>query len=201
MAIELVASPWTRNRYLGMLRRAENVTLYHRPGFWTKKGPTELTIGRKVYHIGGKITPAEFSERWDMQRRFPVLLARIGDRKYWQYRGKFYWENEGLRAEQVHALLVTKEQRKWQTIERAQATVAMGSAPRQASVRRGIPDDLKQYIWTRDEGRCRNCGSTTELQYDHIIPLAMGGSNNAENLQILCGPCNRSKSAGLTVRR
>ncbi|WP_074466462.1 HNH endonuclease signature motif containing protein [Arthrobacter sp. SW1] len=77
----------------------------------------------------------------------------------------------------------------------------MGSAPRNSSARRAIPDDLKQYIWVRDEGRCRACGSTTELQFDHIIPLAMGGSNNAENLQILCGPCNRGKSAGLTTRR
>ncbi|WP_314191269.1 HNH endonuclease signature motif containing protein [uncultured Arthrobacter sp.] len=160
-----------------------------------------MTIGRKVYLIGGKLTKAEYTERWNLQKQFPVLLARIGDRKYWQYKGKFYWENDGLRAEQVHALLVTKEQRKWQQIDRAQATVAMGSAPRGAAVRRAIPDDLKQYIWMRDEGRCRACGSMTELQYDHIIPLAMGGSSNAENLQILCGPCNRYKSAGLTTRR
>ncbi|WP_345147945.1 HNH endonuclease [Arthrobacter ginkgonis] len=96
---------------------------------------------------------------------------------------------------------MTREQRNRQRIDRAQATVAMGSAPRNSPVRRAIPDDLKQYIWARDEARCRSCGSTTELQFDHIIPLAMGGSSNAENLQILCGPCNRSKSAGLTTRR
>ncbi|ALE07869.1 hypothetical protein AL755_14895 [Arthrobacter sp. ERGS1:01] len=77
----------------------------------------------------------------------------------------------------------------------------MGSTPRSAPARRSIPDDLKQYIWTRDEGRCRGCGATTELQFDHIIPVAKGGSNTSENLQILCGPCNRFKSDGLTTRR
>lgn len=183
-----------------MLRRAENVTLYHRPGFWTRKGPAELTIGRKVYLIGGKMTKPEYAELHNKQRQFPVFVARIGGRRYWRFRNKFYWENEGLKAEEVYALLVTKEQRKRQQIDRAQATVAIGSEPRGA-VRRAIPDDLKQYIWTRDGGRCQSCGSTTELQFDHIIPLAMGGSSNAENLQILCGPCNRSKSAGLTTRR
>ena len=77
--------------------------------------------------------------------------------------------------------------------------VAMGERP-QPSARGAIPDDVKQFVWTRDEGRCRNCGSQTELQFDHIIPVALGGATVAENLQVLCGPCNRRKSAGLTVR-
>ncbi|MGA3352888.1 MAG: recombinase family protein [Acidimicrobiales bacterium] len=35
---------------------------------------------------------------------------------------------------------------------------------------------------------------------DNVIPVALGGSNNAENLQILCGPCNRRKGAGLSTQ-
>ncbi len=30
---------------------------------------------------------------------------------------------------------------------------------------------------------------------DHIMPLALGGSNAPSNLQLLCAPCNLSKSA------
>ncbi|RSM87100.1 hypothetical protein DMH25_42665 [Streptomyces sp. WAC 01325] len=37
------------------------------------------------------------------------------------------------------------------------------------------------------------------MQFDHVIPVAMGGSSGADNLQVLCGPCNRSKGAGLTM--
>jgi 5-methylcytosine-specific restriction endonuclease McrA len=79
--------------------------------------------------------------------------------------------------------------------------VATGMQPQDQSRRRDvIPDDVKQFVWMRDGGRCRQRGAQTDLQFDHIIPVAMGGSSNPENLQILCGPCNRRKNAGLTVR-
>ena len=77
--------------------------------------------------------------------------------------------------------------------------VAFGQQPT-SSARPTIPDDVKQYVWVRDGGACVHCGSKSELQYDHIIPVAMGGSHEQENLQLLCGPCNRRKSAGLTIR-
>ena len=59
--------------------------------------------------------------------------------------------------------------------------------------RQSIPDDVKIFVWRRDEGRCVNCGSKEKLEYDHIIPVSKGGSNTARNLQILCEKCNRSK--------
>lgn len=183
-----------------MLRSVENVSLGHRPGFWTGKGPAVLTVGKKVYLLR-KMSRAEFQERLDIQLQRPRLVAKISGRRYWHYQDRFYCENEGLNSSEVYALISTREQRRAQQIERAQATVAMRAQPRGAASRTRIPDDLKQYVWTRDGGECQGCGSTGELQFDHIIPVSKGGSSNAENLQILCGPCNRSKSAGLTTRR
>ncbi|MGB9032942.1 MAG: HNH endonuclease signature motif containing protein [Paeniglutamicibacter sp.] len=175
------------------------MSITHRPSFWTRKGPIVVAIGKKTYEVG-KMPQTEFIERQEVQLERPIALVRIGDRTYWQFRNKVYWDDEGLRAKEVYALVLTREQRRRQHIERAEQTVSAGSRPRGASSRQRIPDDLKHYIWTRDEGRCQHCGSTAELQFDHIIPLAMNGSNNPENLQILCGPCNRKKSSGLTIR-
>lgn len=41
--------------------------------------------------------------------------------------------------------------------------------------------------------RCLACGSAGPLTVDHVVPLAMGGSNGVENLQPLCNPCNVRK--------
>lgn len=59
--------------------------------------------------------------------------------------------------------------------------------------REPIPDDVKLLVWARDGGVCVRCGSAKELHFDHIIPLARGGGNTAENLQLLCRPCNQAK--------
>ena len=57
-----------------------------------------------------------------------------------------------------------------------------------------IPQAVKVAVWKRDKGRCRICGSTKNLHFDHIIPFSKGGSStNHENIQILCAKCNLKK--------
>jgi hypothetical protein len=60
---------------------------------------------------------------------------------------------------------------------------------------RAIPQDVKIKVAARDKGRCRQCGSTTDLHFDHIIPWSKAGANTVANIQLLCGPCNRRKGA------
>ena len=55
------------------------------------------------------------------------------------------------------------------------------------------PHEVKLAVWQRDEGKCVECGSNEYLEYDHIIPLSMGGANTQRNLQLLCEGCNRRK--------
>ena len=60
--------------------------------------------------------------------------------------------------------------------------------------RKPIPQDVKDKVWNRDNGKCIQCGSNENLEFDHIIPVSKGGANTYRNLQLLCEHCNRSKS-------
>lgn len=60
---------------------------------------------------------------------------------------------------------------------------------------RHIPQDVKVQVAARDGARCVRCGSTENIQFDHLIPFSRGGSStDPNNIQLLCGRCNRLKS-------
>ena len=63
--------------------------------------------------------------------------------------------------------------------------------------REAIPKQVKIDVWQRDSGRCVECGGRENLEFDHIIPVKLGGANTFRNIQLLCSPCNRSKAANL----
>jgi 5-methylcytosine-specific restriction protein A len=51
----------------------------------------------------------------------------------------------------------------------------------------------------QDQPLCRMCEAkgfvTPGAEMDHIVPIFMGGSNDDDNLQMLCVECHRKKSA------
>jgi hypothetical protein len=65
--------------------------------------------------------------------------------------------------------------------------------------REPISEEVQAFVWRRDGGRCVKCGSQERLEFDHIIPVARGGSNTERNIQLLCEYHNRLKGAGATV--
>lgn len=72
-----------------------------------------------------------------------------------------------------------------------------------------LPEWLKKAIYFRDNGVCQKCGKDLsglfhiteerEIQFDHIIPLEKGGTNDSTNFQLLCSKCNLKKLAKIVV--
>lgn len=70
--------------------------------------------------------------------------------------------------------------------------------------RQPIPAYVRRALFRLQRSTCQHCGQTTQTQrieIDHVIPVALGGTNAFENLQLLCRPCNRRKGSRLVDRR
>ncbi len=78
--------------------------------------------------------------------------------------------------------------------------VTPATAPPQPRVRgRAIPAAVRRQVWERDGGCCsyvdpvsgRRCGSRHLLEIDHVVPYALGGSAEPDNLRLLCAAHHR----------
>jgi hypothetical protein len=62
---------------------------------------------------------------------------------------------------------------------------------------RTFSENQKRESYERQKGICPTCGKHFEIQEmeaDHITPWHLGGKTIAENCQMLCKNCNRTKS-------
>ncbi len=56
-----------------------------------------------------------------------------------------------------------------------------------------VPAHVRRAVWERDGGRCQHplasggfCGSSFQVEIDHIVPRALGGPPTVENLRCAC---------------
>jgi hypothetical protein len=65
------------------------------------------------------------------------------------------------------------------------------------NISRHIPRPVQFRVLKRENQVCRSCGlpvADDDIHFDHIIPWSKGGPTEENNIQLLCGACNRKKS-------
>jgi hypothetical protein len=108
-----------------------------------------------------------------------------------------------LRLNQKELELVMKELIKFKFVEegkyelKGSEEMSMNERIRETNgfASRYIKNETKTEVLVRDNHKCQSCGSDKKLEFDHIVPVSKGGSSEANNLQLLCRSCNRSKRA------
>lgn len=136
---------------------------------------------------------------FETQQRQPIRLKEFAD--HWLFRNKVVKASDAAALTEAELILHIKHRvlSEEQALEKMQRAVqAFENFERSAHTpREPISSEVRMFVWQRDGGRCSQCGSQDRLEYDHIIPLAKGGSNTERNIHLLCEACNRSKGANI----
>jgi len=120
------------------------------------------------------------------------------DENLWEFKG-FVYEVSGFHNDEEAKLLILEEfDKERQLFERLRLKFDRTPHSEPSASRPRIPESVRIEVWRRDGGKCARCGSRTNLEYDHIVPISKGGSNTARNIELLCEKCNRSKSNNVT---
>jgi hypothetical protein len=59
---------------------------------------------------------------------------------------------------------------------------------------------VKMQVWTRDGGRCVQCGRQERVWVCYIVPVWEGGSPAEQNMRLMCEHCSR-RNRDKRVRR
>ena len=160
---------------------------------------------------GNTTTSAPLSNS-NAQQQQPVLVGRSGNRVWWWFEGEFYWESGNYGKRDVLALVSDRQRRAAQRLDRAHLLLNVEEGHSPGCIPGDIPSRARFAVRSSSAtaGNARNAAviSTFSMITSYRWPWActvtqtttceaLGGATTAENLQLLCGNCNRGKGADL----
>lgn len=156
-----------------------------------RRGKQEGDLKRDEYDLKKSRLAKEFG--WGLHYNEDRKLAVLGCET-------LEYEREARKAQNRGTAVTAWKSTKDNQQSHSQEVTEQPTSPKRlpTSKRQPIPKSVKTYVWQRDRGRCTDCDSKEKLEYDHIIPLAKGGSNTERNIQLLCERCNRFKGASIS---
>ena len=174
-----------------LFRRCPKARFEWKAGSWFSNGGYQFSDGKWEWK---PFSEERYRTLLEQQKETPTSFAKINEegKRFWMFQDNFYMEDEGLTEVEVKALILETENKKKKRIQKAVSLMEqVKDMPNEK--RETIPENVKIYVWRRDEGKCVKCGSQKNLEYDHDIPVSKGGGNTARNIRILCERCNREK--------
>lgn len=167
---------------------------------YTKGEKMEAYLAKKKAEEERRKAEEEKERERREEERERYLKQQEEERKqreeWWEREGKY--EAQRKREEEIKKEIADKlkEKQRRQELEKIvrQELIEKGELFGDQAKRPPIPKEVADAVYSRDGGKCVYCGSTENLQFDHIIPFSKGGATSVENLQLLCQKCNLEKS-------
>jgi 5-methylcytosine-specific restriction endonuclease McrA len=145
---------------------------------WSKKNPEKAAKRAKQWRSANPERCREFSAKYRRSDRGKAATERwlkIRDPRRRQAAARRYY---------------------LKNLERYRGYARNRRATQRGASGRHTKDDIAA-IAKSQRWRCIYCPASIKRAYnaDHIMPLALGGSNDKTNIQLLCPRCNKSKGA------
>ena len=183
----------------GIHRQHTNVKWFNARGISTEY-PFFIDYSRPIYYafttheevdayFNQYINATEL-ERVDIDAEYLAKMNNWKDEQQKIYQA----EREYKERKQIAERIKTNQRRRQLEKEVRQELIDSGELFGDKTKRPRIPKEVVDAVWRKDGGRCVYCGSTENIQLDHIIPFSKGGATTVENLQLLCQKCNIEKS-------
>ena len=124
----------------------------------------------------------------------PVLVAKRDGRRWWWYLDRFWWDDEGLSARDVAAIVLGGDRERTNRAAEAARTRASLFGEEPTPDREETFSPIVRFaVWCRDRGRCVDCRSLLDLEYVQIIPYSRGGSRWIKNVELRCATCRERR--------
>ncbi|HJM74541.1 MAG TPA: HNH endonuclease signature motif containing protein [Dehalococcoidia bacterium] len=173
-----------------MSLRKVNRARIERSGFWFFATHRFYYAKRECFTLSDREYRAALSE---ITEQGVSRIGEDGDRTLWWSDAGTFWADTDLESDDVDLLIWDRARRQDARLDRLR-TIRARDADVETAKRQRIPEEVRAFAWQRDGGQCTGCGAEDDLQFDHVIPVAKGGGNAPDNVQVLCGDCNRAKS-------
>lgn len=165
-----------------------------------------LWANGSVKRRGPKFSDRELQDRRNARKRAKVKVGQPGRRciAYAKAIALFLLDTPEFREARRIAKRLSEKLRLKADPERRRAKQRQKNQRRRAQKKRAegqhTASDIRRIYKDQQNGLCAYfecCQTELDDSYhvDHIQPLARGGSNYANNLQLCCAPCNISKGA------
>lgn len=160
---------------------------------WKKENPEKVKIGAKVYRDSTTDQMKILQSAW--RKANPEKVKVISLRFYNSHkeecksRSRNWYSENPVKAKQVRDA--------YRSTDGYRAISVNNSIKRKTRLKGKISKSIIANLMTLQQGKCPCCGKKlgNDFHIDHILPLALGGENADDNIQLLRSQCNLQKHA------